>query len=246
MNTTSTAQMKNLPDLGKEGYRFVAGEPVIQPFIEVFEPHYFSSPIQMFAKALINTPIEFGTVSGLIANEPEHHEMKHLNHPAGQTSAGFEIPLVMHPHYGAMVCDAIWASGGEELHESLEATIHNAREQRNLLSDILSDSHHLRDQEVSMGIFIMLMRAEAEQVPKDMDLDGVWLCGASNFSMIVPKICDAMAAHEHKRPRNRSNPHDLEFCNYGPRFIASIRSLTRGGAATYTSGLEVLLHFDEI
>src|SRR5690554_1333564 len=219
MIPTNSDQMTNLPDLGKEGYRFVAGEPVIQPFIEVFEPHYFSSPIQMFAKALINTPIEFGTVSGLIANEPEIHEMKHLNRPAGETSAGFVIPVVMHPHYGAMVCNAIWAPGGEDFHDSLESSIHNAREQRNLLVNILSDSHHLRGREVSMGIFIMLMRAEAEQVPKDMDLEGVWLCSASNFPMMVPKICNAMAAFERQRPRNNSNPHDLEFCNFGPRFI---------------------------
>lgn len=211
--------------------RTAACQECKRPSIVLFEPDTYNLPTEMFAKRLVNSPVEFGTVSLQVEADEEE-----TDDGAGRTMWGYDIDVAMHPHRGALVCSAVGAKAGA-LEDELEVIVDSVRRERDVLLEALADAHDLRDETPPLGAFVVLMNAEESDVPDRLAGDDVWFCPASRIDALAEEAVKAMDrfGEDAERP----------FYEYGPRFVATVRSLSPAHAS-YRSALEALALFGSI
>jgi hypothetical protein len=207
------------------------GKTAPRPLIGFHEADNYYTPNEMYVKLLVNSPIAFGTVSALMADDDD---------PTGKNAIGYDIDVAIHPHHGALICGAVGARAGGALRGEVEAIIQHAREDRTALHDILAEEYALKNHAIPLGVFITLMEAEREDLPDDLDLAGVSICSASEIESMPAKMIAAMDWFSELSEESDDEP----FFAYGARFLATVQSLSIPGSVSYSSALKWLLTYD--
>lgn len=211
----------------------VRGKTVPHPMIGFHEVGEYSLPSELYAKLLINSPISFGTVSVIVDDETDETGMRGL---------GYDIDIAVHPHYGVLVCGAVFTRPGKMFQDLVKEELQVARETRAIMQDLFSEIHELDRHTVPVGIFLTLLAAERSDLPAGIDTDGVWFCTKSEFPDLPARMVAAMEKASALSAEAVENGED-EFYEYGARVLASLPGLRpQSTGASYTSGLELLMN----
>lgn len=204
-----------------------ASQTVPKPKIELSDPDGYYIPRELFAKRLINSPIEFGTLS---IRQVDPDAETELNVEVGTT---WEIDIAMHPHRGALICGMAPAGPEGPTQEDIVRRIDQMLEARRILMDEVDEQSWEGFTPPSIGLFVVAPGADDEELPEDWKEGSVRVCTDEGAGAMCEQMLETMAAAEEDA--------DIRQCQ---RFVAWVRSLE--AAAEYRSALELLLQFEEL
>lgn len=207
-------------DSKTEGERFVRSA-----WIEMRQPKGYAIPRELYAKRLINSPIEFGTLS--IREEVDGNDSG-LNVQVGQVH---EIDIAMHPRRGALICGMASAMGDKTLEEAIVDQVEQLELARQVLVDSLDKQSWQGWKTPPVGLFVVA--PNAQQMPDGANQGRARVCPDDSTDAIVTSMLTAMD------DLGAETDPDQWQC-----FVALVRSLNV--ASDYRSALELLLDYQAL
>ena len=217
-------------------------EKVSKPRIEYDRSYSYVLPQGLYARKLINSPVEFGTV--LVAQSaPDGEYPEHLDDAPELMKRGwtyyYEVDIAMHPIYGAAICGYVGADDDASFREELLEQRQILRESREALKRALEDEADFDVDDLRIGLFIAAPKVDETMIPTYWSSrEHAWICHGGQADSFCEHLMEAMkeASAEAERP----------FADYGPRFMATIQNLGDRPGGYYTSCLKWLMDLDVI
>lgn len=230
-DTSQDYQRTSADEPGSDG-----GEQVLPdvhhlaPRIDFEGPGEYLLPVELYVKELINSPIEFGTVT--IAYEDDDQQPE----PGiGQAFWVEDVQVAMHPHHGLLVCGAFGTTESPNSREDFDQAVEQLEETRSLLRLALDESPNAPDVEVPIGLFLVAMCADEDDLPFAYERPDIGVCARDNLDTLCGRMITTMSLTDLDS--------EIPFADYGPRLVATVRSLPGpgGGQGAYTSALELMM-----
>ena len=160
----------------------------IKPVIDMENPDEYFTPREMYAKALLNSPVEFSTINISVPDERNQE-------PGVISTRCHEIDMAVHPQLGALVCGSVYPEGrrGEALREAIEDQVEILSEQRRLVGDMLEKDGRLYSDTPPIGIFITLQHSTKQDLPHEWDHQRATLAPEDDISPLHIHMQAAMS-----------------------------------------------------
>lgn len=207
----------------------ISGHEHLSPIISFLDHQPPVMVDEFFAKWLLNSSISFCTLEDSSVD-------------GGGTP---EIHLAAHPHYGALVCDALFLEPGERFERECIYRAETLREAHTLLVEFFNeqvydakDFHQCLDE---TALFMVLLNAQPEDLPDHPAFDGIHIIGPDDLDQLPAHMIRAMRQHTDK-PENPDDPPE-HFRDRGGRFLATLESFNPLYIAHYSS-LHILKNHD--
>ena len=201
---------------------------VVRPRLELEAPDDFAIPREFFAKRLINSPIDFGSLNCRQQMEPEG---------GGPSSMRFgrnwEIDIALHLHHGALICGFVSAREADDLSEKIERQAQILAESRKALIEALEASSSYYDDVPPIGLYIALYGADGDAVPDAWDAAEAWIGTETDADGLQREMTEAM--------KWWTSDADVDAARW-PWLAVGLRELD----GRYQSALELLVQYEEL
>lgn len=209
---------------------------IVKPWIAYDDPDTYYLPQEFYVKALINSPLEFGTVE-LSRPMADGEYPEHLIDPPKEMRSGWterrQIDVAMHAQLGVLLCGYVEAEQGDELKIELGEELRRLEKDRELLLASFAASYEMQMlPEPPMGLFIVAPNAVEEAISSQWELGEAFICTDHRMEKLATHMISAMlrAGEEYE----------------GEPFVDWPRLMAVMQGEDYTSALQWLLIYEEI
>lgn len=220
----------------EENIAAAGGQNIVKPRIEFDDPETYYMPQEFFTKALINSPVEFGTLE-LSRPMGEGEYPEHLVDAPPELRTGWverrQIDLAMHPQLGALVCGYVEGEESAEIKSGLEEELRRLKKDREQLLARFASSYEMQILPVPpVGIFVAAPNAAKGAISSQWEMGSAFIC-------TDPRM-DRLATHMMSAMLREGDEHEGEPFVDWPRLMAVVEG------EDYTSALRWLLIYEEI